>query len=69
MLKAAAGLFAAMFALRLFVPAGAAFDSLKAGDPAPDFSLPGTDGTTHSLSGLKGRWVVLAWFPKAFTGG
>jgi peroxiredoxin len=23
----------------------------------------------HSLSGYKGKTVVLAWFPKAFTGG
>jgi peroxiredoxin Q/BCP len=42
---------------------------LKAGDPAPDFTLPGTDGKTYSLASLKGRAVVLAWFPKAFTGG
>jgi peroxiredoxin Q/BCP len=43
---------------------------LAAGDAAPDFTLPGTDGKTYSLSqNLKGRWVVLAWFPKAFTGG
>jgi peroxiredoxin Q/BCP len=42
---------------------------LKAGDRAPEFSLPGTDGRTYSLSGLKGKTVVLAWFPKAFTGG
>jgi thioredoxin-dependent peroxiredoxin len=42
---------------------------LKAGDPAPDFNLPGTDGKSYSLAGLKGKAVVLAWFPKAFTGG
>ena len=43
---------------------------LKVGDRAPDFTLPGTDGKTYSLSGnLKGRWVALAWFPKAFTAG
>jgi peroxiredoxin Q/BCP len=42
---------------------------LKVGDKAPDFSLPGTDGKTHRLSDYKGRTVVLAWFPKAFTGG
>jgi peroxiredoxin Q/BCP len=42
---------------------------LKEGDKAPDFSLPGTDGKTHRLSDYKGKFVVLAWFPKAFTGG
>jgi len=39
------------------------------GDPAPDFSLPGSDGQTWTLSELRGRWVVVAFFPKAFTGG
>jgi cytochrome oxidase Cu insertion factor (SCO1/SenC/PrrC family) len=43
---------------------------LKVGDQAPDFTLPATDGKTYTLSTeLKGKWVVLAWFPKAFTGG
>src|SRR5476649_1295645 len=42
---------------------------LKPGDPAPDFSLPGSNGRTHRLKDLAGRPVVLAWFPKAFTGG
>ena len=44
-------------------------DELKVGDKAPDFTLPGTDGKTYMLSQLKGKNVVLAWFPKAFTGG
>lgn len=42
---------------------------LKVGDAAPDFTLPATDGKTYSLTQLKGHWVVLGWFPKAFTGG
>jgi peroxiredoxin Q/BCP len=42
---------------------------LKAGDRAPNFELKGSDGKTWRLSDLKGKTVVLAWFPKAFTGG
>ena len=42
---------------------------LKAGDTAPAFALPGSDGKVHRLSDYKGKTVVLAWFPKAFTGG
>jgi thioredoxin-dependent peroxiredoxin len=43
---------------------------LKVGDMAPNFKLPGSDGKTYSLSDFKGKSaVVLAWFPKAFTGG
>ena len=43
---------------------------LGAGDRAPDFSLPGSDGQTYQLSAMRGASaVVLAWFPKAFTGG
>ena len=42
----------------------------QAGDAAPAFSLPGSDGAAHSLADFKGKKaVVLAWFPKAFTGG
>ncbi len=40
------------------------------GDAAPDFSLPGSDGKTYQLADFKGKQaVVVAWFPKAFTGG
>ena len=43
---------------------------LKPGDMAADFTLPGSDGKTYRLSDFRGkRAVVLAWFPKAFTGG
>ena len=48
----------------------AAPSELKVGDPAPDFTLQATDGQTYTLSkDLRGKWVVLAWFPKAFTAG
>ena len=39
------------------------------GSMAPDFELPGSDGKTHKLSQYRGEHVVLAFFPKAFTGG
>ncbi len=42
---------------------------LAVGDKAPDFALPGSDGKQHKLSDYRGKTVVLAWFPKAFTGG
>jgi peroxiredoxin Q/BCP len=43
---------------------------LKVGDAAPQFVLRGSDGKEHALQDYKGKsWVVLAWFPKAFTGG
>ena len=54
----------------LLGPSLAAADELMPGDPAPEFALPGSDGQTHKLSDHSGcRVVVLAWFPKAFTGG
>lgn len=42
---------------------------LKVGDTAPAFELMGSDGKMHKLSDYKGKTVVLAWFPKAFTAG
>ena len=41
----------------------------KAGDAAPDFSLPAGDGATVSLKDYKGKWVVLYFYPKDFTSG
>jgi thioredoxin-dependent peroxiredoxin len=56
--------------LSVIIVAGAAAAELKVGDPAPPFSLKGSDGNTYALDQFKGKSaVVIAWFPKAFTGG
>ena len=66
-------LVAAALSLAILLGAGVGTvmaEDLKAGDMAPAFSLPGSDGRTYTLAEHKGkRIVVLAWFPKAFTGG
>jgi len=44
--------------------------SLKVGDKAPEFKLQGSDGKEYTLGQFTGKQaVVIAWFPKAFTGG
>ena len=40
---------------------------LHVGDAAPDFSLRAHDGTAVTLSALRGRRVVIAFFAFAFT--
>ncbi len=42
---------------------------LSAGDPAPDFTLPDQDGDGVSLHDLRGKTVVLYFYPKADTPG
>lgn len=43
---------------------------LKVGDPAPDFALSGTNAAQVHLADYKGqKQVVLALYPKDFTGG
>ena len=59
----------AILALAAFGTTGAEAQDVQVGDDAPAFDLPGSDGNTHSLAQYAGRTVVLAWFPKAFTGG
>jgi len=43
--------------------------ALEVGDSAPDFTLTGSDGRQHRLADYRGTALVVAWFPKAFTGG
>ncbi len=42
---------------------------LKAGDKAPDFKLIADNGETVSLKDLKGRKVILYFYPKDMTSG
>lgn len=42
---------------------------LTAGQPAPDFTLSADDGSTVSLAGLRGKTVVLYFYPKDDTPG
>jgi peroxiredoxin len=46
----------------LALSAGAALAGVEVGQPAPDFSLPDTNGQAHQLSQYKGKWVVLEWY-------
>jgi peroxiredoxin Q/BCP len=39
------------------------------GQPAPDFTLPAADGTEVTLSSLRGKWVVVFFYPKDNTTG
>jgi len=41
----------------------------EAGDPAPEFALPDQSGETVALADLRGRWVVLYFYPRADTPG
>jgi peroxiredoxin Q/BCP len=42
---------------------------IETGQPAPDFELPDQDGEPVTLAGLRGRRVVLYFYPKADTPG
>jgi thioredoxin-dependent peroxiredoxin len=42
---------------------------IEPGDTAPDFELPDQDGNTVRLSDLRGRTVVLYFYPRADTPG
>ncbi|HIK57260.1 MAG TPA: thioredoxin-dependent thiol peroxidase [Synechococcales cyanobacterium M55_K2018_004] len=43
--------------------------ALTAGDVAPDFTLPDSNGNPVTLSDLRGKWVVLYFYPKDDTPG
>jgi thioredoxin-dependent peroxiredoxin len=56
--------------LALGLSVSSAAEPLKVGDTAPDFEMVGSDGKTYKLSDFQGKKaVVVAWYPRAFTGG
>ncbi|MEU4394021.1 thioredoxin-dependent thiol peroxidase [Kribbella sp. NPDC023855] len=44
-------------------------DRLSVGDPAPDFTLPDADGNDVALSSLRGKNVIVYFYPAAMTPG
>jgi peroxiredoxin Q/BCP len=49
---------------------GTATELPAVGDAAPEYSFKGSDGKTYSSKELVGKQaVIIAWFPRAFTGG
>ena len=65
-------LFLLLAVLAPVMPAHAAPDATTmpaAGSPAPDFSLTTNEGHAAALKDFRGKWVVLYFYPKDFTGG
>jgi len=60
---------AALTPLTVLSRAEAAPDAPAAGTVAPDFSLTTNEGKPASLKDYRGKWVVLYFYPKDFTGG
>ena len=56
-------------ALLFLTVSAVAADMPKEFDKAPDFTLKNQAGKDVSLSSLKGKWVVLYFYPKDFTSG
>lgn len=63
-------LFLPVIGIAAALATGVGAAELRVGDVAPPFQLVGSDGKTYELKSFQEkRAVVLAWFPKAFTGG
>jgi thioredoxin-dependent peroxiredoxin len=67
------GIFVAVVVLLLGVAVVRAMrtraNAPSSGTPAPDFTLNSQDGKPLSLHDLRGKWVVLYFYPKDFTSG
>jgi thioredoxin-dependent peroxiredoxin len=59
-----------LFSAVLFLPLlSLAASKPEAGKPAPEFSLQSEEGKPVNLKDLRGKWVVLYFYPKDFTSG
>ena len=55
--------------LAMMLAASSAFAKPAEGEQAPAFTLTSQEGKPVSLSDYSGKWVVLYFYPKDFTGG
>jgi peroxiredoxin Q/BCP len=63
-------MFVGLVVLSLCLAVAPAWAEVGVGDDAPAFELQGSDGKSYSSDQFKGKQVVvIAWYPKAFTGG
>ena len=62
--------FAVLFVCALVAKSAAMFgDAPEVGSAAPDFLLTSNEGKQTGLGDFHGKWVVLYFYPKDFTGG
>ncbi|WP_228486800.1 peroxiredoxin [Paludibaculum fermentans] len=59
----------ATFAAVLMSTAAYSAEIPQVGQPAPEFSLPSQEGSNVALKALRGKWVVLYFYPKDMTQG
>lgn len=63
-------LMSLLMAAVLITSSALAVELPKVGDAVPEFEMKGSDGKTYSAKDFKGKQaVIIAWFPRAFTGG
>lgn len=62
--------FGAAFCAAAMMATSVEAAELQVGQPAPAFAMQGSDGKMYRLEDFVGKQaVVIAWFPRAFTGG
>lgn len=63
-------LVALSFVSTCFFSSASAEELIKVGSRTPEFEMKGSDGKTYAAKDFAGKQaVIIAWFPRAFTGG